>query len=633
MASLIPLGAAVAGRALGKRNANNLNAARHGGRLGGRVNNFAGDQVTADGPYYQGPVSNYLQVGGTPALTGNSDLFTPAQKSRPFANPFGDEVDIPNQTPLRRVLIRANFMPWDPEGDQTFCSGWRNKVLLPASSLNSLNQVIFNLFGPTTQYPYTTIDMTNTMVALSVNVRYNSTPTGVVALRNGWPLLMINQLTVLNGQTKSVQTKYDQQCGNMLHQRLRAGDHQKLLSNTYCTFDEGLVGFSRDWQTLNIAPIDKQWWNWLYSMVVVTQPGIVPSPTTFNQIYAPGGADTTLKVTRLACWVPLQYLIPEAQFSTFLSATMNTVVTLNLTQDASDALVYAAPVDAGSISLQFDTERTFILLDAYQTGPAANNAYLGQANSSGIVYTSNQYRVSWSMTGFTVGSTQFQDQLNYNNYSQLSYGVTAKYLPQPGTTQKAQTRWELDAGIANDTTGTPTNWIAYQLTRDNYTQSFNTKLSIDYSGDTALFTAYPQARRMMFMWRQTLMNQYNVSSGLPYQIPISIWNWMSPALAGQIPGGSVVEIPLTPAGYLRTTETGVQDVITMMLILNADHGLGAAVTNMQFLWFWRNRATIMLKDNVVAMADWPNLTNTNDLAISTNPYPTLTQQLLAQATG
>jgi hypothetical protein len=293
-------------------------------------------------------------------------------------------------------------------------------------------------------------------------------------------------------------------------------------------------------------------------------------------------------------------------------------------------------VDAGSISLQFDTERTFILLDAYQTGPAANNAYLGQANSSGIVYTSNEYRTSYSMTGFTVGAQQFQDQLNYNNYSQLSYGVTAKYLPQAGTPQKATTRWELDAGIVNDTLGltdVPTNWIAYQMTRDNYTQSFNTKLSIDYSGDSSNFTAYPQARRMMFMWRQTLMNQYNVSSGLPHQIPINVWNWMNPALAGQLPGGSVVEIPLTPAGYLRTTETGVQDVITMMLILNCDHPLGAQVVNMQFVWLWRNRQTIMLKDNVVALADWPTLTNTNDLAISTNPYPTLTQQLLAQASA
>lgn len=622
------LGAAALGRVLGKRSSNQLNAARHGGSLGGRPQ--LTDEVTAAGPYYRGPISNYLQVGGTPAITGNSDLFSAAQQSRPFANPFGDDVEIPNQTPLVRVLIKSNFMPWDPEGDQTFCSGWRNKVLLMASSINSDAQVIFNMFGPTTQYPYTTIDMTNTMVSFSINVRYNSTPTGIVRLRNGWPLLMINQMTIVNGQTKSVQTKYDQKCGVMLHQRLRAGDHQKLLSNTYSTFDEGLVGFSRRWQTLNVAPVANEWQDWVYSMVAATAGGLVPSNTTENQIFAPGAdAATTLRVTRLQCFVPLQYLLPHAQFATYLSATMNTVITMNLTSDATDALFYANAVDAGSISLTYDTSRTFILLDAYQTGPAANNAYLGQANSSGVVYTSNEYRVSWSMTGFTVGSNTFQDQTQYNNFSQLSYGVTAKYLPQDSTPQKAATRWELDAGIVNDLAGTPTNWLAYQLTRDNWTQTFATKLSVDYSGDSSQFTQFSQARRMMFMFRQTLMNQYNVSSGLPYQIPMAVWHWMNPAFAGQIPGGSVIEVPLTPAGYLRTTETGVQDVITMMLEMRCDHPLGPNVINMQFLFLWRNRTSTMLKDNVVALSDWPNLTNVNDVALSTNPYPTLTQQLLA----
>jgi hypothetical protein len=47
------------------------------------------------------------------------------------------------------------------------------------------------------------------------------------------------------------------------------------------------------------------------------------------------------------------------------------------------------------------------------------------------------------------------------------------------------------------------------------------------------------------------------------------------------------------------------------------------------LFLWRNRTSTMLKDNVVALSDWPNLTNVNDVALSTNPYPTLTQQLLA----
>jgi hypothetical protein len=137
---------------------------------------------------------------------------------------------------------------------------------------------------------------------------------------------------------------------------------------------------------------------------------------------------------------------------------------------------------------------------------------------------------------------------------------------------------------------------------------------------------------MMIMYRTLLLNKFNVSSGLPYIEPVDLWPWFQPPGPG-LPGGSVIEVPLIPAGYLRTTETGIQDTVTMELVFRADHTLGPQVGQMQFIYLWRNRTSIMYKDTVVALSSWPTLTNVQDLALATNPFPSFAQQLLQSASG